>query len=256
MTYKLSALDSIHISTVLEECIDQLAILGRIMPGNLRSEKKKDSNSEVVELIEHQKNLEKQYEALVLAPKSNETDAEISELTKVIHNNTQEINKIFRRNKFVQDVGQKVQADRKFLHDVLEATLNEITHTQTFETLVEAVDKEAVHKVEVQNIVAREEESRKLVKKLQRSIIDNRKEQEIEVQKRNELIAHLKDELQETKAKTAMESKYIRKDAEVRVACSQKKCQQAEEALKEEIHTLTKKIESRLPFFQMTYKGN
>ena len=30
------------------------------------------------------------------------------------------------------------------------------------------------------------------------------------------MIAHLKDQLQETKAKTGMETKYIKKDAEVR----------------------------------------
>ena len=35
-------------------------------------------------------------------------------------------------------------------------------------------------------------------------------------QKRKEMIAHLKDQLQETKAKTSMETKYIKKDAEVR----------------------------------------
>ena len=35
------------------------------------------------------------------------------------------------------------------------------------------------------------------------------------LQQRNEMIAHLKDQLQEMKAKTSMEGKYIKKDAEV-----------------------------------------
>ena len=35
-------------------------------------------------------------------------------------------------------------------------------------------------------------------------------------QQRNEMIAHLKDQLQEMKAKTSMEGKYIKKDAEVK----------------------------------------
>ena len=34
-------------------------------------------------------------------------------------------------------------------------------------------------------------------------------------EQRNEMIAHLKDQLQEMKAKTSMEGKYIKKDAEV-----------------------------------------
>lgn len=49
------------------------------------------------------------------------------------------------------------------------------------------------------------------------------------------MIAHLKDQLQEMKAKASMEGKYIRKDAEVRVSVTQKKCQQTEASLKQEL---------------------
>ena len=52
-------------------------------------------------------------------------------------------------------------------------------------------------------------------------------------QQRNEMIAHLKDQLQEMKAKASMEGKYIRKDAEVRVSVTQKKCQQTEASLRQ-----------------------
>jgi putative lipoic acid-binding regulatory protein len=54
-------------------------------------------------------------------------------------------------------------------------------------------------------------------------------------QQRNEMIAHLKDQLQEMKAKASMEGKYIRKDAEVRVNVTQKKCQQIETSLRQEL---------------------
>lgn len=247
--YKLSSLDAIHVSTVLEDCIDQLAILGRIMP-DTKDSTKHDGNSEVVELIENQKVLEKQYEKMVSTQEKTVNSAsEISDLTKQIHTNTQAINKIFRRNKFVQDAGQKVQVDRRFLYDILEATLDEIKEKQSFESLVSAVKKEREKKQEIQSIVAREEESRKTVRQLQRSIVENRKEQETEVQKRNELIAFLKDQLQEMKAKTTMESKYIKKDAELRVACSQKKCVQAEDALRDDITDLNKQIESKDYYF-------
>jgi len=250
--YKLSALDVVHVSTVLEDCIDQLAILGRIMPD--AKDSKNDVNAEVVQLIENQKLMEKQYEMLMTKNQSAGSVAsdesvasgndDIPELTKKIHSNTQAINKIFRRNKFVQDANQKVQVDRRFLFNILEKTLEEIKEKQSFHTLVDAVKQERDKKQEIQSIVAREEESRKTVRQLQRSIIENKKEQETEVQKRNELIAYLKDQLQEMKAKTTMESKYIKKDAELRVICSQKKCIQSEDALKDEINDLNKQIES------------
>lgn len=250
--YKLSALDAVHVSTVLEDCIDQLAILGRIMPD--AKDSKNDVNAEVVQLIENQKLMEKQYEAIMTRNQNGSRSSvgdsvgndkeDVSELTKKIHSNTQAINKIFRRNKFVQDAGQKVQVDRRFLHSILERTLEEIHEKQSFHTLVDAVKQERDKKQEIQSIVAREEESRKTVRQLQRSIVENKKEQETEVQKRNELIAYLKDQLQEMKAKTAMEGKYIKKDAELRVICSQKKCIQSEDALKNEITDLNKQIES------------
>ena len=240
--YKLSALDAVHVSAVLEDCVDQLAILGRIMP--VRSDSRHEGNKEVVELIEHQKKLEARYEELLSSPKGKELDGDISELTQAIHANTQAINKSFRRNKFIQDAGQKIQNDRRFVYDVLESTLNEIKSTQTFNSLVEAVNNEESKKNELQSIISREDASRKRVKQLQKALIENRKEQEIELQKRNELIAHLKDQLQETKAKTNMENKYIKKDADVRVACSQKKCQLTEQEIKNEIASLNKEMES------------
>jgi len=242
MAYTLSALDAIHVSVVLEDCIDQLAILGRIMPSNHDS--KQTGNDEVVELVEQQKHLEAKYEELMSSPNVKELDSDVAKLTKAIHVNTQAINKSFRRNKFNQDAGEKVQLDQKFLSGVLQSTLNEINTSKTFNSLVDAVNQEKTKKTELQAIVAREEASRKRVKQLQRAIIDNRKEEETELQNRNELIAHLKDQLQETKAKTNMESKYIKKDAEVRVTCSQKKCQKSEEELKHEITELNKQMEN------------
>ena len=47
------------------------------------------------------------------------------------------------------------------------------------------------------------------MKMLQRKLIEVRKEKEQELQQRNEAIAHLKDQLQETKAKTNMEGKFF-----------------------------------------------
>ena len=55
-------------------------------------------------------------------------------------------------------------------------------------------------KIEFQQIIKREEESRKTIKDLQKFLIDIKVDKEVEIQKRNELIAHLKDRLQELKA--------------------------------------------------------
>ena len=81
----------------------------------------------------------------------------------------------------------------------------------------------------------REEKERKRVKQLQKEIQDVKKEKEVELQHRNEMIAHLKDQLQEMKAKTNMEGKYIKKITDVSIAQTQKKCSMAEGLLRSEI---------------------
>ena len=81
----------------------------------------------------------------------------------------------------------------------------------------------------------REENGRKRVKYLQKQLGDIKKEKEKEIQDRNEMIAHLKDQLQEMKAKTNMEGKYSKKCTEVRVAQTQKKCSIEEKNMKDEI---------------------
>ena len=50
-----------------------------------------------------------------------------------------------------------------------------------------------------------------------------------------EMIAHLKDQLQEMKAKTSMEKKYIKKVCNVSVLQTQKMCNMGEKDLKDEI---------------------
>lgn len=49
------------------------------------------------------------------------------------------------------------------------------------------------------------------------------------------MIAHLKDQVQEMKAKTSTEGKYMKKNAELQVQQTQKKCTEEESKLKEEV---------------------
>lgn len=65
-----------------------------------------------------------------------------------------------------------------------------------------------------------------------------------EIQNRNEMIAHLKDQLQETKAKTSMELKYTRARCEAQVAQTSKMCQQTEQHLHEELTCLDRTIDN------------
>jgi len=83
--------------------------------------------------------------------------------------------------------------------------------------------------------VDREEASRKKLRQMQKQIAELKRSRETELQQRSEMIAHLKDQLQEVKAKTSMEGKYVKKVCDVSVAQTQKRCLMSEKALLDEI---------------------
>jgi len=95
------------------------------------------------------------------------------------------------------------------------------------------------HYFDAMSCWCREEESRKRVRELHRKIDEVKAEREREVKQRNEMIAHLKDQLQEMKAKTAMEGKYVKKVCDVSIAQTQKRCQLTEKTTNNEIEVRT-----------------
>lgn len=252
----LSSVDALHVAAVLEDCVDQLAVLGHIMPSTLegRPEASQIIDDELGEILSGQRDLEMKYENLMSqreglrAQHVNQSqmvanDLNVASVAKSLRESTHGLNRSFRQNPLTSDNMTKIQADRKFLQDVMEGALAEVLSQKSFDALVKAVSAEKEKKAGLQQTILKEEESRKLVKSLQRQLVEVKKEKESEIQQRNEKIAHLKDQLQEMKAKTGMEGKYIKKDAEVRVNCTQKRCAQTENEMKEELETLRYKID-------------
>lgn len=93
------------------------------------------------------------------------------------------------------------------------------------------------------DIIAREESGKKKIKSLQKQHLNVKRERQIEIQNQNEYIAHLKDQLQEMKAKTNMENRYMKMNTELQVSQTQKKCNKTEEQLLEEVEKLRLKVE-------------
>merc|ERR1711899_625254 len=102
--------------------------------------------------------------------------------------------------------------------------MTELVQNCSFQALINTVQGCKQHKSSLQSTIQKEEDGRKRVKELQKQLQGVKKQKETEIQQRNEMISHLKDQLQEMKAKTNMEGKYIKKCAEVAVAQSQKRC--------------------------------
>ncbi|CAH1781052.1 unnamed protein product, partial [Owenia fusiformis] len=236
----LEEAESIHVAAVLEDCVDQLAVLGKIMPSTFEARKDASEivDDEISQLVEGQKNLEDKYEHAVASK-----GKDMQSIGKDLKNSTHIFARSLKQSPLTPDNMGKLQDDRAFLETVLFDAMREIIQSGNFESLIQAVKLEKEKKQRLQETILKEEQGRKRVKELQRKLIDVKREKETECQERDEMIAHLKDQLQEMKAKTNMEGKYIKKCAEVGVAQTQKKCFLTENELKTEIDRLRQQVD-------------
>lgn len=119
----------------------------------------------------------------------------------------------------------------------------EMQDSGSFTSLLKALGKERDSKMNFHDVITREEKGRKQIKTLQKQLLDVKRERQMQVQNGNEYIAHLRDQLQEMKAKTNLENLYMKRNAELQISQTQKKCNRAEELLLEEIEKLRMKTE-------------
>ncbi|KAM6389752.1 dynein regulatory complex protein 9 isoform 2-T2 [Pluvialis apricaria] len=213
---KFTHLEALLFTAVLENCVDQLSILGYIMPVSYegKTDISHTGSQEMKEIIETQKELDINSQELMSARQgSGETVASMS-LKSIEHK---------------QQLGKT--EDRKSIHRLSNRSMK---HS--------ALSVENLRKIQAD----REEEGKKERKSLEKQLQDVKKQTEIELQNRDGMIAYLKDKLQEMKAKMNMESRYMKKSTDLQVHQTQKKCSNAENVLDEEIQKLRSKTDEEI----------
>ncbi|XP_010622274.1 dynein regulatory complex protein 9 [Fukomys damarensis] len=240
----LSLLEVLAVSVVLEDASDQLSILGYIMPRPLEGRqstalRNKSPDKPPVLLTGRKISAP----LLLKGPASPEVrpGGQLAEELNKMHD-------LAFKTPAAQAIRtaemlKKTQSDRQFFSDVIASTMEELQESGTFMSLLQALRKEKESKMHFYDVIAREEKGRKMIKSLQKQLINVKKERQAEVQSRNEYIAHLKDQLQEMKAKTNLENHYMKKNTELQIAQTQKKCNRTEEVLLEEIEKVRMKTE-------------
>ncbi|RNA25218.1 IQ domain-containing G [Brachionus plicatilis] len=217
----------------LEDTIDKLEISGQIMP--LTTEMRSNTREILEETINEIKNTQAEMEGKFLG--YNNSDS-IKNLKAATHG----VNRAFNQNPLSRDTFEKIEVERLFLQRMLENVVQD-QRDNSLDSLRQVVKREKGNKTEFQQIIKREEETRKVIGDLKKSLLDVKQDKEVEIQKRNELIAHLKDKLQELKAKTNMEAKYVKKSTDNSVSQTKKKCDLSETDLKANIEKLQEQID-------------
>ncbi|KFV49498.1 IQ domain-containing protein G, partial [Tyto alba] len=256
---KFTHLEALLFTAVLENCVDQLSILGYIMP--VSYEGKTDIShtgiQETKEITETQKERDINYQELTSAGQgSGETVTSMS-LKSIKHKQqlrkTENLkcahhlpNRAMKHRALSLEKLRKIQADRQYASDVITVTMKKMQESGTFNSLMEANEREKAKKNKFHDFLIREEEGKKEIKSLEKQLQDLKKETEIELQNRDNVIVYLKDELQEMKAKTNMESCYMKKSTDLQVHQTQKKCSNAENVLEEEIQKLKSQTDEEI----------
>ncbi|XP_026351245.3 dynein regulatory complex protein 9 isoform X1 [Ursus arctos] len=246
ITEPFSILDVLRISAVLDDTTAQLSILNYIMPVQYerrQSISMKKNNS--LEKLSETSRISK-----ISSPFLPKEETKLPEIQKESQY-TDEFNKMqdpvfktpTRQTIMSTEILKKIQMDRQFFSDIITNTMQELEESGTFTSLLKALGKERENKMHFYDIIAREEKGKKQIRSLQKQLLNVKRERQAEVQSRNEYIAHLKDQLQEMKAKTNMENRYMKKNTELQIAQTQKKCNRTEELLLEEIEKLRLKTE-------------
>ncbi|KAF1595843.1 Dynein regulatory complex protein 9, partial [Eudyptes moseleyi] len=255
---KFTHLEALLFTAVLESCVDQLSILGYIMP--VSYEGKTDLShtgiQEIKEIIETQKELDINYQELMSARQgSGETVTSMS-LKSIEHKQlgkTEDLksthhlsNRAMKHSALSVEKLRKIQADRQYASDLITVTMKNMQESGTFNSLTEANEREKAKKSKFHDILIRSEEGKKEIKSLEKQLQDVKKQTEIELQNRDNMIVYLKDKLQEMKAKTNMEICYMKKSTDLQVHQTQKKCSNAENVLDKEIQKLRSKTDEEI----------
>ncbi|XP_069830682.1 dynein regulatory complex protein 9 [Dendropsophus ebraccatus] len=253
----LPMMEVLRVCTVLEDSLDQFSVLGYIMPVSYQGRNNIFRN-EIGKILKTQRQIEGNFEKLMgtradiqlsqppLASKLQDLKEQVHETGEKLKTSNVQFTKAVRQNPLTSDNLKKVQADRQFAADVIADMLMELEISGSFQSLQQAVGIEKEKKANFYNAIEREQQGRKKIKLLQKQLQDVKQEKKVELQSRTELIAHLKDQLQEMKAKTSMENKYVKKDTELQVSQTQKKCNIAESDLQMELQKIKEKMDEEI----------
>lgn len=231
----LSLLDVLRVSAIMEDIIDQLSILGYIIP--VQYERRQSLSQKT------------SHEGASMAPSTPKISASsiMKDKSTVSDNKQRGQDFIFKKptkqTTMTLETLKKIQNDRQYFSDVIANTMMEMQGSGSFTSLLEALGKERDSKMHFYDVITREEKGRKQIKSLQKQLVDVKRERQMQVQNGNEYIAHLRDQLQEMKAKTNLENLYMKRNTELQISQTQKKCNRAEELLLEEIEKLEEKLE-------------
>ena len=253
-TSNLTVIESARISSIIEEALEKLSFLASITPDVMahRDELSQIVGDEITRIIQEQRGLELRYEELIAQRSSlkalsnkakyKENQELIKEVARALRESTKELCRNLKGNPNIAENLSKIQTERSNLQNLLSKTLRELREN-SFSTLTTTVEEEKARNDMILEVIAKEKEVSASVKKLQEDLSSERHQHEAEVEERNEIISKLKEELQEVRTKSAIETKYLQKESRARLQSLNRIYGQSTSELDEQIWKVRKQLD-------------
>jgi hypothetical protein len=247
---KLTPVEALRIQVLLDVALRKLEFLSSISQGT-GSELTEFMGDEISRIIQEQRDLEKKYEELIalrstLTGLSNKTklkevQAEILDVSHKLRESNKSLCRNLKENPNVQENLQKMQDERKRVQQWLEDLRTELDEC-SFQLLMTKVDEERKDQELLHEVKKKEREATGTVRSLETDLQKEYSEHEKESKQGTDEIKKLKEELQELKTRSAIETSFLEKKLRAKENATLRIFAQKEKALQEEYDHLKRMI--------------
>ncbi|XP_056123869.1 dynein regulatory complex protein 9 isoform X2 [Rhinichthys klamathensis goyatoka] len=215
----MMSVDVLVACAVLQDHADQLSVLGNIIRPGAETERTE----------------------LHLKTAQQMAGSSLSDFTRELHKSQKQIS--IQESLLTPDNLAKVQRDRQFMSDVINELMVELQKKNTFQSLLSAVGEDRKKKVQLLDIINREEEGRLRIKALQKQLLDIHKQKIEECKKLKELLDYLREQVQNMRVRTNRQEKFVKRCAEQLVCQGLKLNSHKEKELEDEVGMLQERTE-------------
>ncbi|XP_077104354.1 dynein regulatory complex protein 9 isoform X5 [Siphateles boraxobius] len=216
----MMSVDVLVACAVLQDHADQLSVLGNIIRPGAENQQRTELHLKTARLM---------------------AGSSLSDFTGELHKSQKQIS--IQESLLTPDNLAKVQRDRQFMSDVINELMVELQKKNTFQSLLSAVGEDRKKKVQLLDIINREEEGRLRIKALQKQLLDIRKQKTEECERLEELLNYLRKQVQNMRVRTNRKEKFVKSCAEQLVCQGLKLNSHKEKELEDEVGMLQESTE-------------
>ncbi|KAI3388221.1 hypothetical protein SNEBB_006322 [Seison nebaliae] len=244
---------SISNAFVFGEAIQRLDLIGdinRIANNEQRNNDKiivNDVNQSIslneTRLDEFEQETTRRYKSSGKSRKTDNSGKDFTQLINELKKSATDVRRSLFENPTNDGNFQKIDDERLKLMEMLLDTMKNLIVKQNIDNLKEKLEESSRDKQEYLAAIEQSKSRKTTILELTNEINECRLSLEREIAERNDLIAHLKDQVQELKCKSDMEYKYVKNTCDNSIQQTQRQCQMSERQLETEISDLKADIE-------------